>query len=271
VIVPLAALLAVLWVRLVGGRLGRFATIRLRSAELAAAGFWVQLAGLEVLTGPHALLVVLHLGSYLAAAAFVLINRRLPGIWLVGLGGLANGVTVALNGGTLPAASAALARAGMPATTAGYANSGLVAHPRMAMLGDVFAVPASWPLSNVFSVGDVLVVAGCGWASVRICGTRWTAPWNARAAGHARGRHLAGLVTGVVSPDGRPGRRPAQPDPTQPDPTQRRPRPGPRGAGRRVVRTGRVFRQLVREFGGHVARQLVRRFGGAGARHVAAR
>jgi hypothetical protein len=30
----------------------------------------------------------------------------------------------------------------------------------LSWLGDVFAVPDSWPLSNVFSVGDVLIAVG---------------------------------------------------------------------------------------------------------------
>ena len=35
-------------------------------------------------------------------------------------------------------------------------NSGVLAAPRLAFLGDVFAIPAGWPLANVFSIGDVL-------------------------------------------------------------------------------------------------------------------
>ncbi len=54
----------------------------------------------------------------------------------------------------------------------GFRNSAAVAHPRLAFLGDVFAVPASWPLSNVFSVGDLLIAVGLAWGLLRICGSR---------------------------------------------------------------------------------------------------
>jgi hypothetical protein len=72
-------------------------------------------------------------------------------------------------------------------------NSGVVEHPKLAFLGDVFAVPAQFPLANVFSVGDVLIILGVGMASWRICGTRWTRPWGvARHRGEAPRRWPAG-------------------------------------------------------------------------------
>ena len=203
-IVPACALLAVLAPLLLGGRLGRFAVLRLHGTEVVSTAFVVQAAAVSLLPGPRRLLAVLHVGSYVAAAGFVVLNRRVPGVLLVGLGGLSNGVTIALNGGTLPAAPGALARAGLagpgaPTASAAtdFVNSGIVEQPHLAFLGDVFAVPAGWPLANVFSVGDLLVVLGAGLASARICGTRWTAPWQPRGTGHARGRHLDGLVAHV--------------------------------------------------------------------------
>jgi hypothetical protein len=78
-------------------------------------------------------------------------------------------VTIALNGGTLPADPHALAVAGLRDEPA-FANSGPVAHPVLPWLGDVFAVPHGVPFANVFSVGDVLIVGGAVWL-VR-CATR---------------------------------------------------------------------------------------------------
>jgi hypothetical protein len=250
VIVPVAALLVTVVPLLLGGRLGRFAVLRLRSAEVAAGAFWVQLAALELLPGPRPLLGALHVGSYVAAAAFVVVNRRVPGLWLVGLGGLSNGATIALNGGTLPASPSALAHAGLP-DDAGFANSGIVETPVLPGLGDVFAVPAGWPLANVFSVGDVLLVLGAGWASLRICGTRWTAPWDARRHGHERGRHLGPAplpprppARRVACGDGRTAggvlRRPVSasrtpgPPPTRSRPRSRRATPSAAAAAPRV-------------------------------------
>jgi hypothetical protein len=56
-----------------------------------------------------------------------------------------------------------------------------VAGPRLAFLGDVFAVPASWPLSNVFSVGDMLIAVGLAWGVHRICGSRLVPRWTGNA------------------------------------------------------------------------------------------
>jgi MFS family permease len=54
----------------------------------------------------------------------------------------------------------------------GFANSAPVAEPRLAFLGDIFAVPAGWPLSNVFSSGDVLIVLGALVLLHRVCESR---------------------------------------------------------------------------------------------------
>jgi hypothetical protein len=50
-----------------------------------------------------------------------------------------------------------------------------------AFLGDVFSLPASWPLSNVFSVGDILIALGIVWALHRICRSRLAHPAIARS------------------------------------------------------------------------------------------
>lgn len=44
--------------------------------------------------------------------------------------------------------------------------------PWLPWLGDVLWVPAGLPLANVFSLGDVLIVAGLGWLVHRTCGSR---------------------------------------------------------------------------------------------------
>jgi hypothetical protein len=43
---------------------------------------------------------------------------------------------------------------------------------RLAFLGDVFAVPVSWPLSGVFSAGDVLIALGVALTILRAAGSR---------------------------------------------------------------------------------------------------
>src|SRR5919107_1007640 len=52
----------------------------------------------------------------------------------------------------------------------------------LAILGDTFAIPASWPLSNVFSAGDVLIGAGLVWGMHRVCGSRLVPRWTGKPA-----------------------------------------------------------------------------------------
>jgi hypothetical protein len=177
VIIPLMAVLGLLLPGAVGGDLRRLATVRLRSAWLILTAFFVQLLVISVLAGPVPVLQAVHVATYVAAGWTVWVNRAVPGVAVLGLGALTNGATIAVNGGTLPASPAALRAAGLT-DDAGFVNSGVVAHPHLAVLGDIFAIPASWPLSNVFSIGDVLIVLGAGYASLRICGSRLTRPWD---------------------------------------------------------------------------------------------
>ncbi len=176
-IIPVAALVMLLLPSLLGGRLGRLAEVRLRRVDLIVATLVVQVVVVLLPFGPHWLPAATHVATYLAAGAFLWFNRRLPGLALVALGAACNGVAIAVNGGTLPASPQALAVAGMSEHGGDFVNSGAMADPRLSFLGDVFAVPASWPLHNVFSVGDVLIVLGVGYASARICGMRGTDPY----------------------------------------------------------------------------------------------
>jgi Family of unknown function (DUF5317) len=111
-----------------------------------------------------------HTGTYGLLAWFLWLNRRLPGVWIIGLGGLGNAVAIVANGGVMPAAPDALAAAGLPAETPGeFANSAAVHTPVLGWLGDVFAVPqALGPFANVFSIGDVIIAVGLGVALHRL-------------------------------------------------------------------------------------------------------
>ena len=226
-IIVVAALVALLLPALLGGRLSRLGRVRLRGFGWLAAALALQTAALLLPPGWAWAARAGHIGSYLVAAWLLGTNRRLPGAGPVALGGLANGLAIAVNGGTLPADPAALARAGVPAGGPGLLNSGVLEHPRLAFLGDVFAVPASVPLANVFSVGDVLVVAGVGWAAVRICGTRWSAPWPVPERHAAR---PGGDGDGPLSSRPSPGTGP---------PAAPRCRPGTGRRGRRPPAGGR--------------------------------
>src|SRR3954470_18405322 len=62
------------------------------------------------------------------------------------------------NGGVRPADKDAIASLAHTTAEGDFANSQVLAHPRLQFLGDVFATPASWPLHNVFSIGDIILV-----------------------------------------------------------------------------------------------------------------
>src|SRR5215218_10506464 len=153
------SLLIVASVPLLGGRLGRLAELRLRWTLLVPVGLGLQILLIEVLEDadiPHG---ALHLVSYAVIGAFVLANLHVAGMALIGLGGALNAAAIAANGGVMPASAGALASAGFGADD-GFVNSGAVENARLAFLGDVFAVPESWPLTNVFSVGDAILLIG---------------------------------------------------------------------------------------------------------------
>jgi hypothetical protein len=171
-------LLSALAVPLAGGRLGALVELRLRRvwAVYAALGLAVLGVGLPGL--PDGLRSLLLVAAYPVGAVFLLANRRVPGMALVALGAALNLLAITANGGVMPASAEALAAAGLPAAEAGFENSAALDDPRLAFLGDVFAIPAAWPLSNVFSVGDVCIGAGLAWGVHRVCGSRLVPRWT---------------------------------------------------------------------------------------------
>lgn len=176
-------------VPLLGGSLTRLSEVRLGRAWTLPAALLTQIMVVSVV--PHAdrgLLVALHLGSYGLAALFLLANRRVTGLWLLALGAALNFVAIAANSGVMPARPEALASAGIgQGGDDEFVNSGAVSDAHLSWLGDVFAVPDPVPLHNVFSIGDVLIVAGAGWTVHRLSGAGLT-----RRPGHPAAVHRSG-------------------------------------------------------------------------------
>ena len=169
-IIPILGLLALLSPLALGRSLAGLATIRFRGTWVVVLALLAQILVIEVFPrSDPTVLAAVHLMTYLAAGVFVLVNRRVPGLPVIALGALSNGITIALNGGTLPASPGALSRAGIALDPDEFMNSGVLTDPRLPWLGDVFAIPAGLPLANVFSVGDVLIVLGVGWGAHTVC------------------------------------------------------------------------------------------------------
>jgi Family of unknown function (DUF5317) len=172
--------LALLAVPLTGGRLAALADLRLRAGGLALAAIALQFLVISVLPGaPDWVGRSGQLASYGLLAAFAWANRRVPGVLVAAAGGALNVVAIAANGGVMPASAWALRTAGIPVGH-GFQNSAHLAHPHLLALGDVFALPAALPLAEVFSAGDVLLVAGAVYGIMRVC--QRPAPPDAAAA-----------------------------------------------------------------------------------------
>jgi hypothetical protein len=160
-LLALVAVLAVVTVPLTGGHLGRLAEVRFRAPWLALAGLGGQVLIVSVVPDvPRWLGVSVHLLSYGLVLAFVWLNRRLPGLWLVAVGGLSNLLVIVVNDGVMPADADALRTAGRAATESGFTNSEVVGHAHLRFLGDVLPLPSWMPFANVFSLGDVLIAVG---------------------------------------------------------------------------------------------------------------
>jgi Family of unknown function (DUF5317) len=191
------ALLLAASARLAGGRFSALAAVRLRAPWLPAVALALQVLIIDVIDrGPRPLLITLHLLTYALAAAFVWLNRSIPGLVVVAVGAASNGGTIALNGGVLPASARALHAAGIVKDPRDFVNNGVLPHPVLGFLGDMFAWPKPMPLANVFSVGDVLIVVGIGIAVHRLTGSRLLARRPTVAAAAPNPREGAELVSG---------------------------------------------------------------------------
>jgi len=178
---------------LLGGHLSRLAYVKLRYWWLLFGALISQILIIEVFPEANeTLLDVVHLATYVIAGVFVAVNWRIPGLLIIALGGAANGITIAINGGTLPASRPALKMAGIEVGPDEFVNSGVLENPKLSWLGDIFVWPEPMPFSNVYSIGDMLIVIGVFYGANKICGSRlvkrpWIptktdVPWAAEAA-----------------------------------------------------------------------------------------
>jgi len=164
------ALLCVLSVPLTGGKLSLITKVRLRGLWLPMLALALQVVITTIAPAGHrSLHEAVHISTYVMLALFLLANRRLPGVWVMALGTLSNGLAIALNGGVMPAARTAERIAGLHLGD-GFHNSAPVAHPVALWLGDI--IPWPGPLANVLSAGDCLIFAGTVYLLRRVCAQR---------------------------------------------------------------------------------------------------
>jgi hypothetical protein len=146
---------------LAGGRPAGLAALRIQYGWVMIAGLLVQV----VLFSPAAAERVgdigppIYVASTSVVALAILANVRITGMAVVGLGAMSNLAAIVANGGYMPADPGAMAALGMSEPTT-YSNSAVVADPALWPLTDIFALPVWLPWSNVFSIGDVVIVLG---------------------------------------------------------------------------------------------------------------
>jgi len=160
---------AILFSILRGGKLVRLAYLPFRHSYLVVAGLLVQVLIFSPWWSQHfgsqgvPQIYVFSMGIVLAA---LLLNFQLPGMPLVTIGLCLNLLVISANGGYMPASPDSLRTAGFEERLASpeagtQHNSTLInEETRLWFLADIFALPASFPLANVFSIGDVVLALG---------------------------------------------------------------------------------------------------------------
>ena len=154
------------------GRLSGIGSIHIKfwPVALLGLGFQLLLFSPVVAQGIGRLGPSLYVLSTTLVLMTLVVNLRLPGVWLIVVGALLNFTVIVLNHGFMPASPDAVAALlGSPVLpTADYTNSALAtSQTTLAFLGDIFALPRPLPLANVFSIGDVLIGLGGAWFVVR--------------------------------------------------------------------------------------------------------
>lgn len=166
-------LLALGWAVARGARLSNLASLPLRGSGLALAAFGIQAAliyfpvPVDLESWQRSVLLVF---SYALLAGFVWWNRRMPGIWLLGIGLLANWIVILANGGYMPVTYDALLAVGKSHLVASASPGAVVfgtkdillarEETRLWFLSDIFVIPPPFPIPSIFSVGDALIALG---------------------------------------------------------------------------------------------------------------
>jgi MFS family permease len=160
--------IAVLAAWSMSGRLQRLAEYRWRAPWLIWVALGIQVPLFSPLaTGLSAVwAAVLHIISYGLLIAFMTLHRGV-GFGPMACGTLLNLVAIVANGGLMPVTEDAWTTA-FPGMIHEGANSVLGDGRPLWFLGDVMALPSWLPLTNVFSIGDVLLAIGLVYVVCRV-------------------------------------------------------------------------------------------------------
>ena len=148
-----------------GGRLRNLGEVRIRLWPLALAGLVLQIVPIPALEGAPGMLlpVGVLLLSFAVLLLFVVLNWRLRGFWLIGLGLLLNAVVIGANHG-MPVSEYAARQSGqagaIPQLMSGQDPKHRLADDEVVLLPLADVIPVGSPFNIVVSVGDVVAYVG---------------------------------------------------------------------------------------------------------------
>lgn len=180
-IVVVAVLIAFFAALAAGGSFRNLGGVRFRFLPLVFLALFTQVVIFTSIAGDtdlvHRIGPWIYVGTIVVLLGVMLMNLAIPGMKLVLLGTLLNGLVITANGGFMPAPEDALRAAGRldhvlqdeAEIAAGepyiLSNSEIAEDGApLLILGDIFYIPEPWPLHNVFSIGDILIAVGAGYA-----------------------------------------------------------------------------------------------------------
>jgi hypothetical protein len=169
---------------LTGGSLAGFSLARFRLLPLLLLSVFIQVLIFTSILGQTDF--VHRTGNYIYMFTILLTllvfykNTHIPGLVVILIGALLNGAVIFANGGYMPTRAELLDEAGRlekvqqseEAEAAGERlvhNNSIIADDdtRLEFLGDIFALPESVPLSNVYSIGDIFIAVGAAATTAR--------------------------------------------------------------------------------------------------------
>ena len=153
------------------GRLKNLLKHPLKYIWLAIIGFLIQIlifSDIPAFQLGKTSLAIFYLISYIFIFTFIILNRKIPGMIIIGIGTILNAAVIFLNGGYMPVSIESFEKTSIGKNEAMLLHEGDTTNNSQAInkdtilpwLGDIFYIPAWLPFSNVFSIGDILIAFG---------------------------------------------------------------------------------------------------------------